>query len=61
MAEPVKVSAIGIAVGRAHVRTERDATVQDAMVAAVTKARAEGVTNPAELTRRALAARDEVR
>jgi hypothetical protein len=57
----VKVSAVGVAFGRAHVRSERDDTIQEAMRSAVAKAQSDGVTNPAEITRRALAARDEVR
>jgi hypothetical protein len=58
MAEPVVVSAIGVAVGRSSERNETNETVQEAMRHAAHDAIAEGRTDLAEIKRCILAARD---
>lgn len=53
------VRAVGISVGRRGGH-ERQMVIQQAMLAALQLAQAEGVTDPAELRSRMLAARDQV-
>lgn len=55
------VEAVGIAVAREGLSTERHAEIESAMLKAVQKAQAEGVTDPEEIKRRMLTARDATR